>query len=83
MRRLRMSQSSPLSPPRVGGRGEGECSVEMHNLVCRLTDVCNSLHYAHDRGVLRRDIKLGNIMSGKYGGVLVVDWGLAKANGKG
>src|ERR1017187_8569378 len=53
-------------PPREGG--EGECSVEPHNLVRRLTDACNALQYAHDRGVLRRDIKPSNIMLGKYGG---------------
>src|SRR5260370_42016769 len=47
-----------------------------------MIDVCNALQYAHDRGVLHRDIKPGNIMLGKYGETLVVDWGLAKATGK-
>ena len=51
------------------------------NLLRRFLDVCNAIDYAHSRGVLHRDLKPGNIMLGKYGETLVVDWGLAKAVG--
>ncbi len=53
--------------------------VEFRNLLKRFVDVCFSIEYAHSRGVLHRDLKPGNIMLGKYGETLVVDWGLAKS----
>jgi WD40 repeat protein/serine/threonine protein kinase len=54
-------------------------SLGFRELLRRFIDVCNAVAYAHSRGVLHRDLKPGNIMLGKYGETLVVDWGLAKA----
>ena len=51
-------------------------------LLGRFVDVCNAVGYAHSRGVLHRDLKPGNIMLGKHGETLVVDWGLAKVKGR-
>ncbi len=60
------------------GRDLSERSLEFRQLLGRFVDVCDAIAYAHSRGVLHRDLKPGNIMLGKYGETLVVDWGLAK-----
>ena len=68
------ADESPRRDP--GGR-----SLELRKLLRRFTDVCNAIDYAHSRGVLHRDIKPGNVIVGKHGETLVVDWGLAKPLG--
>jgi serine/threonine protein kinase len=50
-------------------------------LVRILVDVANAVAFAHHRGVVHRDIKPANLMIGRFGEVLVMDWGLAKVVG--
>jgi eukaryotic-like serine/threonine-protein kinase len=43
-----------------------------------LERIAEPLDFAHSRGFIHRDLKPENIMIGRFGEVLVMDWGLAK-----
>ncbi|MBM80788.1 MAG: hypothetical protein CMJ78_09360 [Planctomycetaceae bacterium] len=56
--------------------------LELRQLLSSCIAVCNAMAYAHDRSIIHRDLKPQNIMTGGFGEILVLDWGLAKRLGE-
>lgn len=68
-----------LSEWLVGRAGAEAHRFEVLQLFLKL---CDTMAFAHSRGVIHRDLKPRNVMVGTYGEVLVMDWGLAKVLGR-
>ena len=44
--------------------------------------ICDAVAFAHSKNIIHRDIKPENIMVGRFGEVILMDWGLAKRLGE-
>ncbi|TNE91644.1 MAG: serine/threonine protein kinase [Deltaproteobacteria bacterium] len=62
-------------PETVHERFGARSALEWHLDV--LLEVCDAVRFAHDRGVVHRDLKPDNVMVGQFGEVYVLDWGIA------
>ncbi len=54
-------------------------SVSTTRVLNFFLQVCQTMAFAHERGVIHRDLKPSNIMVGKHGQTLIMDWGIAKS----
>jgi WD40 repeat protein/serine/threonine protein kinase len=62
-------------------RPPGRRTLERTTLLNAFVSVCQTVAYAHARGVIHRDLKPENIALGDFGEVVVLDWGFAKEIG--
>ncbi|MEZ4366110.1 MAG: serine/threonine-protein kinase [Kofleriaceae bacterium] len=58
--------------------GGGPRTGERLELVASLVGIVEAMAYAHDRGVVHRDLNPNNILLGKRGEATLIDWGIAK-----
>lgn len=63
---------------RVEGDPLGAAARPRNEWLRVLLRVCDAVAFAHSRGYVHRDLKPANIMTGAFGEVLVLDWGIAQ-----
>jgi biopolymer transport protein ExbB/TolQ len=72
---------------RIEGRTLADALREARTLSGRLKllrvvgQTAHTLGFAHERGVVHRDVKPENIVVGRHGEVALLDWGIAKVRG--
>jgi len=83
MRRIEGETLAAVLSGLGGADSEIHKQYPLNGLLNIFQKVCDTVSYAHSRGVVHRDLKPSNIMIGSFGEVLVMDWGLAKRGGSG
>jgi serine/threonine protein kinase/Flp pilus assembly protein TadD len=63
----------------IEGRDLEDAALEPRRALEAMAEIGDALHYAHERGVVHRDVKPANLILGEDGRVYLTDFGLAKS----
>lgn len=77
---LRLAGGRTLSE-RIRDHHRSPAAGTRRRLLEALAIVCDAVASAHAAGILHRDLKPGNVLVDDFGGVVVVDWGMAREVG--
>jgi serine/threonine protein kinase len=80
MKRLRGRDLSEILDRIAEGDPEFTSRYPLQTIINALLHCAQCLAFAHNQGVVHRDMKPANIMIGDYGEIMVMDWGLAKVS---
>ena len=78
--RQRSASAAPVEPATVARPAPSAqaATLPVQQTLAILIHVCAAIHYAHEHGVLHRDLKPGNILIRPNGEPVVTDFGLGK-----
>ena len=76
---MKLAEGESLTAALQMKKGRAESvPLPLEQAVRILVKLCETLTFAHDRGILHLDLKPENIMLGHYGEVFIMDWGAAR-----